>query len=486
MLTMTMPRLRYRPRAALRVTGHVYDHVALLVRAGSDLRALPFGDVLATRARARGLSTAAGQTWITEAPDTHGTVVAIGFIDEHTEPFAVHERARTLVAFPERSRHIALATAGLGRHQAQAIDALIAAVLARAPLPHYRKDQRAFKWPTIDVLSDDGGGARRRAGARGNHLARALTARPGNTLTPTAYIRDVRALAREYGWHYRLYDEKRLAALGAGAFLAVTRAAAVGSGIVHLRYSPRRASGRSVALVGKGICFDTGGVNLKSARHMFGMHEDMAGSAVALGTLLALTELKVPFTVDCYLAIAENTVGPRAYRPNDVIRALNGTTIEIVHTDAEGRMVLADALTLACRNKPSLVVDYATLTGACLQALGTRMTGGFTNRPDYLPTLVAAGRASGERVWPFPMAEDYLAELKSDIADIRQCTLDGEADHILAALFLRHFLDHDPPWIHLDLAAARHKGGLGLIPTDTTGFGVRFTLSLLLDYDWPS
>ncbi|MHB1565518.1 MAG: M17 family metallopeptidase [Acidiferrobacter sp.] len=486
MLTMTVPRLRYRPPASLRTPSHTYDHVALLVRAGSDLRALPFGEMLVARARTRGVSTAAGQTWTTEAPDAHGTVVAIGFIDDQAEPFTIHELARKLVAFPERSRHIALGTAGLGRHQTEAIDALVAAVLARAPLPHFQENQRAFKWPTIDVFGRDDNRARLSSTAQGNHLARTLTTLPGNYLTPAAYIRHIRTLAHDYGWRYHFYDEKRLSALGAGAFLAVTRTAAVGSGIVHLRYRPRRASGGPVALVGKGICFDTGGVNLKSARHMFGMHEDMAGSAVALGTLLALTTLKVPFAVDCYLAIAENAVGPQAYRPNDVVRAMNGTTIEIVHTDAEGRLVLADTLTLACRNKPALIIDYATLTGACIYALGSRMTGGFTNRPAYLNTLMAASRASGERVWPFPLAEDYLVDLRSDIADIRQCTLDGEADHILAALFLRRFLDHDPAWVHLDLAAGRHKGGLGLVPTDTTGFGVRFTLSLLLDHDWPS
>nr|MDA8361635.1 leucyl aminopeptidase family protein [Gammaproteobacteria bacterium] len=161
--------------------------------------------------------------------------------------------------------------------------------------------------------------------------------------------------------------------------------------------------------------------------------------------------------------------------------ALNGTTIEIVHTDAEGRMVLADTLTLASRSKPGLIIDYATLTGACVYALGSRMSGGFSNRADYLPLMFAASAASGERVWPFPLPEDYENDLKSDVADIKQCTLEGEADHILAGLFLKRFVGEGTPWLHLDLAAGRHKGGLGLVPTDVSGFGVRFTLSLLLD-----
>jgi leucyl aminopeptidase len=211
------------------------------------------------------------------------------------------------------------------------------------------------------------------------------------------------------------------------------------------------------------------------------MHEDMEGSAVALGTLLALTELKVDFPVDCWLALAQNHIGPKAYKQNDIVKAANGKTIEVVHTDAEGRMVLADTLYFASQAKPKLLIDYATLTGACIGALSTRMSGAFTNRAALIPTLIMAGEDSGERVWPFPLYQDFNKPLKSDIADIKQCTLDNDADHILAALFLKKFLAHDPAWVHVDLAAGNRKGGLAHIPSDITGFGVRFTLNLLLD-----
>lgn len=253
------------------------------------------------------------------------------------------------------------------------------------------------------------------------------------------------------------------------------------AGILHLRYTPRtKSKAAPVALVGKGICFDTGGVNVKSAKHMHGMHEDMEGSAVALGSLLALAELEVDFPVDCWLALAQNHVGPKAYRPNEVVKAANGTTIEVVHTDAEGRMVLADTLALAARGKPKLIIDYATLTGACIGALGTRMSGVLTNREQWLPPLIEAGAESGERVWPFPLPADYEELLKSDIADIKQCTIENDADQILAALFLRRFVPREVGWIHLDLAAGNNKGGLAHVPTDVTGFGVRLTLNLLL------
>lgn len=482
MLTLPRPRLRHHAQKDLAKRMDHHDHIAIFVRAGADLRTLPYGAAIAARIKAQRSSTAAGETLTIEAPNARGTVIAIGFVGTDTEVFRLHEMARRLTACKEHCRTIALVCTGLaGDHLARAMDALLGAALARAPLPSFRTDPKETSWPVIEIFGSADGSARTIAAAQGNHLARTLTALPGNHLTPSAYRKHIQGLARTHGWRYRFLDEKKLATLGAGAFLAVTQADRRGAGIAHLRYEPARGKGRALALVGKGICFDTGGVNIKPARHMYNMHEDMEGSAVALGTLLALTLLKVPFPVDCYLAIAENAVGPLAYRPNDVVRALNGTTIEIVHTDAEGRMVLADTLTLASRSKPGLIIDYATLTGACVYALGSRMSGGFSNRADYLPLMFAASAASGERVWPFPLPEDYENDLKSDVADIKQCTLEGEADHILAGLFLKRFVGEGTPWLHLDLAAGRHKGGLGLVPTDVSGFGVRFTLSLLLD-----
>ena len=164
-----------------------------------------------------------------------------------------------------------------------------------------------------------------------------------------------------------------------------------------------------------------------------------------------------------------------------MVCASNGVSIEIVHTDAEGRMVLADTLALACKQKPAFLIDYATLTGTCVYALGTTYSGIFTNRPELMQTVIETGRASGERVWPFPMDADYDTQLDSKVADIKQCSTEGEADHILAARFLNRFVDKTIPWLHIDLASGNHKGGLAHIPTDITGVGVRYTLNLLLD-----
>ncbi len=314
------------------------------------------------------------------------------------------------------------------------------------------------------------------------NLVRWLTALPPNQLTATAYRELVVTLAEHHDWSQRFLDVAALRQLGAGAFLAVAQGnAEPDAGILHLSWRPTGARPPEVALVGKGIIFDTGGTNLKPFRAMLDMHHDMAGSAVALGVLLAVTRLKLPIAVDCWLAITENRPGPTAYKSRDVVRAANGTTIEVIHTDAEGRMALADTLALASREQPALVVDYATLTGQCVNALTDRYSGVFTNRPALNDVLTAAGVASGERVWPFPMDSDFDEEIKSTVADVVQCSVENEGDHILAARFLQRFVGDGIPWVHVDLAAATRKKPLGQVPAGPTGFGVRFTLALLID-----
>jgi leucyl aminopeptidase len=315
-------------------------------------------------------------------------------------------------------------------------------------------------------------------------LARWLTALPPNILDAHGYRRAITRLARRHRLTLRWLDERALRRAGANAFLAVAAGNAErGAGIAHLSYRPaRRARGArpDVTLVGKGILFDTGGVNLKTHRSMLEMHTDMAGSAVALATLVALAQLRAPFAADAWLAITENRIGPHAYRPQEVVRASNGVTIQVIHTDAEGRMVLADTLALAARTRPRLMIDFATLTGACVYALTERMSGVFANRAALAAKLEAAGRASGERVWNFPFEPDYDAELESKIADLVQCAVDGKGDHILATRFLSRFVPAAIPWAHVDLSSATRSGGLAHVNTDVTGFGVRFALELLL------
>jgi leucyl aminopeptidase len=316
------------------------------------------------------------------------------------------------------------------------------------------------------------------AAAEGSLLCRTLTMLPPNELTPGLYRQRIRKLAREHGWAIEEFDLKRLRRMGAGAFVAVAQGSEEqDAAIVRLRRAGRRGRPK-VSLVGKGICFDTGGHNLKSAQYMHGMHKDMNGSAVALGLLLAATKADVAPGVEAWLAIAQNHIGPRAYKQNDVVTALDGTTIEIVHTDAEGRMVLADALSLAARGKPATILDFATLTGSMKTALGNRYCGIFSNRERLIEAAMAASRATGERVQPFPMDADYDPALDSAIADVKQCSMEGQADHILAARFLQRFVK-DVPWLHMDLSASTCAGGLGASASDVTGFGVAWGLEML-------
>ena len=413
----------------------------------------------------------------------NGTLVAWVMIDGTQSMFEKHTVMRKAMALllVEGPQQIDIAVLGDAKaRQALAELAVYTAWVNGIKLPEQKKENKVecLRNVVLHGYVDKAGFATLRAQAQGNVLCRELTVLPPNELTPGAYRERVKALAKQYGWRREEYDFRRLRKMGAGAFCAVAQGSdARDAAIVHLQYRAPNAK-KTVALVGKGICFDTGGHNLKPARYMQGMHEDMNGSAVALGILLAATRAKLAVNIDCWMALAENHLTARAYKQNEVITALNGTTIEIVHTDAEGRMVLADALTLAARGKPDVMIDFATLTGSMHVALGSRYSGIFATSEALARDALTAGVKSGERVCAFPMDDDYDAALDSTIADVKQCTLDGEADHILAARLLQRFTDKRP-WIHVDLSAHSCKGGLGAVGTDTNGFGVGWGNALL-------
>jgi leucyl aminopeptidase len=391
-------------------------------------------------------------------------------------------------AAPLHAAKIALSTLGFAAAESQAwLKALLAAVLAgSAPLPSYKTRQPKQTLQAITL--HEGGNTKDYASTiatqAGNHLARWLTTLPPNELNCGTYRLALTQLAKREQWQVEFMNLAALQRLKAGAFLAVARANAhQEAGILHLSYRAKRnPSKRRLCLVGKGICFDTGGINLKSHKSMYDMHTDMQGSAVAVGALLAFSQLKVPFDIDCWVALTENEIGAKAYRPQEVVTAANGTTIQVVHSDAEGRMVLADTLTLAARQKPDLMIDFATLTGACVTALTERMSGAFSNRDALRAPIEAAGSRSGERVWGFPMQEDFDTELDSPIADIMQCTLDSKGDHILAARFLNRFVPSTVPWVHIDLSSSSKTGGLAHVPTDITGFGVRWAVEFITQH----
>lgn len=474
------------PLAPTRAMLDRVDHLLVVAPRDDDaaLARLPHGKQLATlRARA---TKNRDDFASSRSPNTRATGLTVGtFAAERGFPALSWAAKAVRESLRDKPRSLGIALAGLrADDERAAAESLLAAAGAAAfALPAFKSEvQRAAQLASVRLF-----GAREpvdlnagRAQTLGNNVARWFTALPANVLTIGAYRAFIEQLAKARGISTRFFGERDLKRLGAGAFLAVAKGNATrDAGILHLKYRPSRNAGATLALVGKGVLFDTGGTNLKPFAGMLDMHTDMQGSAVALGALLALAELRVPFGVDAWIAITENRLAADAYKPQDLVTALSGTTIQVIHTDAEGRMVLADALALAAREKPAVIIDYATLTGSCVAALTERYSGVFTNRRAANVLLEQAGAASGERVWPFPMDEDFDELLKSDVADVKQCSADNAGDHILGARFLSRFVPKNIPWIHVDMSAGQHKGGLAHVPTDITGFGVRLTVELL-------
>jgi len=415
-----------------------------------------------------------------------GALVVYAMLKSDASVFETHEHLRkaTVLLLGEHPKALSIAVFGSAAEKTKAAEAAVyVALVNAAPLPNRKsKTETALKSVALYGMKSLDGFAQVRAVAEGNMLTRSLTVLGPDELTPAIYRKRIKVLAKTYGWDVEEFSFNKLKKMGAGAFCAVAQGSpARDAAIVRISYKGKAAAkdkAKTVALVGKGICFDTGGHNLKPAKYMQGMHEDMNGSAVVLGIMAAATRLKLPVALEGWLAIAENHISPEAYRQNEVVTALNGTTIEVVHTDAEGRMVLADTLTLAARNKPDLIADFATLTGTMHYALGSRMSGVFATSATLAKQAVDAGEGSGERVVVFLYPEDYESSLDSSVADVKQCSLEGEADHILATRLLSRFVG-DTPWLHMDLSAHSCKGGLGAVMSDASGFGVAWGVTLL-------
>ncbi|MGI9307946.1 MAG: M17 family metallopeptidase [Gammaproteobacteria bacterium] len=492
------------PRPKIRIqqiTGQVsrasldkLDHLVVISCAkptSKDWRAIPDGKKLEVLRKRQ--PTGAGATVTSRLGNSAGTGITLGFAAKGSpaSAFAALKLGGKLLgaALRDQPRSIGFLTVGLDDTDAEThLKGLALAALAQSfDMPHFsEKNDPPNKLRTIKLLGHPHklDAKRLLADAEANNLTRWLTALPPNKLDAGGYRKLIETLAKENDWKTRFSGPQQLEKLGAGAFLAVAQGNATqDAGIMRISYRPKGTSKQpDLALVGKGIIFDTGGTNLKPHNYMLDMHQDMSGSAVALGTLLSLSRQQAPLAIDCWLAITENRTSANAYKPRDVVTACNGITIEVIHTDAEGRMALADTLALAAREKPGLIIDYATLTGACVSAVSERFSGVFSNRETFNDALIAVGRASGERVWPFPMDADFADDLKSDAADILQCAPAAPGDHIHAAKFLSRFVPQKTPWIHIDLSAATRKGGLGQITTEATGFGVRFSTELLLDH----
>ncbi len=316
--------------------------------------------------------------------------------------------------------------------------------------------------------------------ARGICLARNLSNTPANVLTPAAMEAEAKALAGRHGFKCRSLDEQALREQGLGAFVSVLQGSEVGGRLVLLEYAPDGLENQPpLALVGKGVTFDTGGISLKPAAGMHRMKSDMAGAAAVMGAMEIIGCEKVQRRVIGLLACAENMPDGKATRPGDVVTTLSGKTVEITNTDAEGRLVLCDSIAYAQKHfQPDCLVDIATLTGACVVALGEKTAGLFTEDAQIEEIGRSAGERLGEPFWPMPLWDSFFEAMKSDTADMVNAGA-REGGAVNAALFLKQFVEPGVRWAHLDIAgpARLDKGSATCIP-GSTGFGVRTLFDL--------
>ena len=318
----------------------------------------------------------------------------------------------------------------------------------------------------------------------GVFLTRDLVSEPPNVLNPKSYVQEIQKLSK-LGLKIKSYNEKELKKLGLNALLGVGLGSANETYLVTIEWNGKNNSLKNpLTFVGKGVCFDTGGISLKPAKFMEEMKYDMAGSAVVVGLLKSLALRKAKVNAVGVVGLVENMPGSRAQRPGDIVKSYSGKTIEILNTDAEGRLVLADALSFAEKKyKPKFIIDLATLTGAIIISLGEEYAGLFSNNDELSKNIFKASENVNEKVWRLPLHKNYDKLMDSTIADVQNINYSGGAGSITAAQFLQRFILNKTPWAHLDIAGmAFSKKAANLNPSGATGFGVRLLNNLIKEY----
>ncbi|MBW2674047.1 MAG: leucyl aminopeptidase [Deltaproteobacteria bacterium] len=316
--------------------------------------------------------------------------------------------------------------------------------------------------------------------SRAVYCARDLVSTPPNDMTPSILADRANTIASEAHLTFEALDEAAMGKLGMNALLGVARGSAEEARLITLQYNGGEKDDPPVVLVGKGITFDSGGISIKPSEKMDEMKSDMAGGAAVIATIKAAADLKLPLNVVAIVPATENLPGGRAYKPGDILKTMSGLTVEIKNTDAEGRLILADALTFAGRYNPAAIIDMATLTGACVVALGDNLAGMMGTDEDLKKRLSAASDATGEMIWELPLWHEYNELIKSDVADIKNVGTRAGGT-ITAALFLKRFAG-DYPWVHLDIAGpALLSTDRPYIPKGASGIGVRLLTQFLMD-----
>jgi leucyl aminopeptidase len=366
-------------------------------------------------------------------------------------------------------------------------------VLAQYDFDVYRKrpdDKPApVKVEAVTVILAEGGKAgdvERDCGlaaliATGVNGARQLANTAANEMTPAALAEFAQGIAQQSDCKCTVLDEKKMAKLGMNALLGVAKGADNEPRLILLEYRHPKAT-KTVAVAGKGVCFDSGGISIKPAQNMHEMKYDMCGAAAVLCAMMTIAWLRPKVNVIAVVPAVENKTGSRAQTPGDIVRAYNGKTIEVHNTDAEGRLILADAMAYAVdKYKPDTIVDLATLTGACVVALGHCCAGILGNNDELIDGLIKSGEATGDRLWRLPLWDDYKKQMEGTHADLCNIGSGRDAGAITAAAFLQHFIG-DTPWAHLDIAGVAYgvKGVPHLNPKHATGFGVRLLVKWIM------
>ena len=346
-----------------------------------------------------------------------------------------------------------------------------------------QKEEEKVEISTIEIYKGDERGIRiGQILANAQRFVRDLVNEPGNVINPITLAEIAQKLAQEHGLECKVYDEKQIQEMGMLALWSVGKGSATPPRFIHLTYKPEGEPKDRVVFVGKGLTFDSGGLNIKTGDYMRTMKMDKAGACTVLGIMKAVAQLKLPVEVHGIIGAAENMPSGTAYRPDDIIRAMNGKTIEIDNTDAEGRVTLADALSYASDLEPSWIIDLATLTGACMVALGEYTAGLFTNDPAFGEELIKVSKRTGERLWMLPMDDKRLKEkIKKSDGDVLN-TGGRYGGAITAAMFLEEFVKEGIKWIHLDIAGpAYFKEEFDYYSKGATGFGLRTCVEYLME-----
>ena len=317
----------------------------------------------------------------------------------------------------------------------------------------------------------------------GSFVTRDLVSEPGNVLHPDEYARRLNLLKKD-GLKVNIYDEKKLKKLGMNTLLGVGQGSIRGSYLVTMEWNGLKNNSKPLAFVGKGVCFDTGGISLKPAKFMEDMTYDMAGSAVVVGLMKSLALRKAKINAVGVVGLVKNMPGGNAQRPGDIVKSYSGKTVEILNTDAEGRLVLADALTYTEKKfKPKFIIDLATLTGAIIVSLGSEYAGLFSNDDKLSKQLINVGEKVKEKVWRMPLNKNFDKLINSKNADMQNINYVGGAGSTTAAQFLQRFILNNTPWAHLDIAGmAFSKYGGALNSSGATGYGVRLLNKLIEEY----